>query len=96
MGIISRKKNSVDATNERKIGKPPAEGIGTLLMRRSFGLSTIPVCTEMILNIGVNIKDNNIFIKFYWWFHFRIYYELRNGISIRLYCMGLFQYVFKY
>ena len=63
MGIISRKKNSVDATNERKIGKPPAEGIGTLLMRRSFGLSTIPVCTEMILNIGVNIKDNNIVEK---------------------------------
>ena len=45
------------------MGSPPAEGIGTLFILLSFGLSTIPVCTEMILNTGVNISDNKIVQK---------------------------------
>ena len=45
------------------MGSPPAEGIGTLFILLSFGLSTIPVCTEMILNTGVNISDNKIVRK---------------------------------
>ena len=57
------KEASKMGTNEIKMGSPPAEGIGTLFILLSFGLSTIPVCTEMILNTGVNISDNKIVRK---------------------------------
>ena len=60
---MSRKNNKVDTTNETKMGSPPAEGIGISLIRRAFGLSTIPVWTEIILNMGVSTKDNKIVKK---------------------------------
>ena len=60
---MSRKNNKVDTTNEIKMGSPPAEGIGISLIRRAFGLSTIPVWTEIILNMGVSTKDNKIVKK---------------------------------
>ena len=61
--MMSRKNNNVDTTNEIKMGSPPAEGIGISLIRRAFGLSTIPVWTEIILNMGVSTKDNKIVKK---------------------------------
>ena len=62
-GMILRNKNKVDITNEIKNGQSACGRHWNFVYPSSFGLSTIPVCTEMILNTGVNISDNKIVRK---------------------------------
>ena len=47
----------------RKIARPPADGMGFLLIRLAFGLSTAPILRDTKVMIGVKIKARPNVIK---------------------------------
>ena len=54
---ISRKPNKTETEKAVKMANPPAEGMGFLLMRRAFGMSTAPILQAKTLTSGVKTKD---------------------------------------